>query len=184
MPTPEQHPARWKGDITRQEVQLVVAFVDLTHFEAQAQRVTARDLADTIDDYYERVGIEVAKANGTLVKYIGDAALIVFPPDAVNEAVEMLMTLKAAVDEFMEEVGWQCRLTAKAHLGPVIAGSFGLRDAKHFDVIGRTVNAAARLKSTGVTVSHEVFEGLRKDLKEKFRKAPVAAAFVRKEDSS
>jgi len=167
---------------SRSERQLVVVFVDLTHFAVQGQRVTARDLADTIDEYYERVGAEVERANGTLVKFIGDAALIVFPSDAVNEAIEMLFALQPAIDDFMQHAGWPCRLTAKAHLGSVVAGPFGLRNAKQFDVIGGTVNAAARLRSTGVTVSAEVFDRLRDDLKARFRKASAGDAFVRQGD--
>ena len=166
----------------RGEVDLVIAFVDLTYFEKQGHQVGARDLADTIDEYYERVGIEVAKANGTLIKFIGDAALMVFSPADLDQAIEMLLGLKPAVDGFMQQVGWQSRLTARAHLGSVMAGPFGLRHSKQLDVIGAAVNAAARLRSTGVTVSQSVYDRLRDDLKVRFRKALDGGAFIRSED--
>jgi class 3 adenylate cyclase len=159
----------------RHEVSLLIVFVDLTRFEVQGHRVPLAELASTVDAYYELVGEAVAKADGTLVKYIGDAALIVFSPDRADEAVAMLRRLKSAVDALMVKSGWECRLMAKAHLGPVIAGPFGAPDEKHFDVIGATVNAAARLKSTGITVSASVFDQLSHELKSHFASAPNGA---------
>ena len=159
----------------QQEVSLVIIFIDLTRFEVQGQLVPLGELASTVDAYYELVGEAVAKAEGTLVKYIGDAALIVFSSDHANEAVEMLRRLKTSVDELMAKGDWECRFTAKAHLGPVIAGPFGAANAKQFDVIGATVNAAARLKTTGITVSREVFERLGDELKARFTPAPNGA---------
>ncbi|HVS33473.1 MAG TPA: adenylate/guanylate cyclase domain-containing protein [Thermoanaerobaculia bacterium] len=108
----------------------------------------------------------------------GEEALIVFRPEDLAPAVAMLLALKPDVDAFMEGAGWQCRLTARVHLGPVVAGPFGPRQAKRFDVIGVTVNAGARLASTGVTISRRVYDGLAGDLKARFREGKIDGAFV------
>ena len=164
----------------RDEAELVIAFVDLTLFEKQGRQVGTRELADTIDQYYERVGAEVDHAGGTLIKFIGDAALIVFNAADADRAVAMLLALKPAIDDLMQRSGWQCRLTARAHLGRVVAGPFGARGDKRFDVIGANVNAAARLQSTGVTISRPVYEALSGGLRAKFRESDTA--FVRVDD--
>ncbi len=166
----------------RVEEELVIVFVDLTLFQKQAQQVDPRELADTIDEFYERVSDAVERAAGTLIKFIGDAALIVFRPEDLAPAVAMLLALKPDVDAFMEGAGWQCRLTVRVHLGPVVAGPFGPRQAKRFDVIGVTVNAGAKLPSTGVTISRRVYDGLPGDLKARFKEGSSNEALVRLED--
>jgi class 3 adenylate cyclase len=155
---------------TRSLVPLLIVFVDLTRYSAQSQRVSDSELADTIDAYYEFVAAAVDAAHGTLVKFVGDGVLLVFPEGAVDRAVEMLVALKESVDEFMIERGWECRLTAKAHFGTAVAGPFGARDAKRYDVIGKVVNTAARLESTGITLSVEAFGKLAPELRPLFKK--------------
>jgi len=63
----------------RSEVPLLIAFIDLTRFAAQSQRTDDLEIAETIDAYYEHVGVAVRAGGGSVVKFEGDAALIVFP---------------------------------------------------------------------------------------------------------
>ena len=109
----------------RAEVPLLIAFVDLTRFFVQSQRVTDADLADTLDDVYECVTARVEKSGGRVVKFLGDAALLVFPEAAVDRGVEALLDVKEAVDGLMDRRRWDCRLTVKAHFGTAVAGPFG-----------------------------------------------------------
>jgi adenylate cyclase len=168
---------------TRSETSLLVVFVDLTRFWAQSQRVDDVELADALDAYYEQVGAAVQGAGGRVVKFLGDGALIVFREDRVDQGVEMLLALKDAVDEAMATRHWECRLAAKAHFGPAVAGPFGLSDDKHYDVLGKTVNTAAMLDSTGVTLSVPAFRKLSPALRKRFRKHMHPVIYIRNEDS-
>ena len=153
----------------RTSTDLLIVFIDLTRFAAESRRVDEAELADAVDEYYELVAAVTEAAGGTVVKFIGDAALIVFPADRVDAGVAMLVTLKTDVDRLMSEKGWECRLHAKAHFGSVIAGAFGAKDAKRFDVLGRAVNAAAMLESTGVALSAEAFRRLSPAARTRYR---------------
>jgi len=166
----------------RTEVSLLIAFVDLTRFSVQSQRATDVELADTLDAFYECVALPVEKAGGRVVKYLGDAALLVFPADAVDRGVEALLRLKDAVDELMERRRWDCRLTVKAHFGAAVAGPFGAAGAKRFDVIGKAVNTAATLEGAGVTLSVPAFRKLGPELRRRFRKHTPPIAYIRHED--
>lgn len=166
----------------RASTQLLIVFIDLTRFAAQAQRVEEAELAETIDHYYEIVAEATDAAGGTVVKFIGDAALVVFPADGVDAGIEMLLKLKVDVDHLMTEQGWECRLHAKAHFGAVIAGPFGSMRGKRFDVLGRAVNTAAVLDSTGVALSAEAFRKLSPPLRQKFRKHTPSISYLRLED--
>ena len=166
----------------RTEIPLLIAFVDLTRFFVQSQRVTDADLADTLDDFYECVTARVEKSGGRVVKFLGDAALIVFPEDAVDRGVEALLDVKEAVDDLMEGRRWDCRLAVKAHFGTAVAGPFGGAGAKRYDVIGKAVNTTATLEGSGVTLSVSAFRKLGPELRRRFRKHTPAVTYIRHED--
>lgn len=144
----------------RSEVPLLVVFIDLTGYAVHSQRVTDTRLAEIIDAYYERVGARVEGGGGRVVKFIGDGALIVVADDSIERGVDALLALEQEVDAWMESLGWTCRLVIKAHYGPVVSGPFGAAGGKRFDVLGKNVNAAARLAGGGVAFSPEALRRL------------------------
>jgi class 3 adenylate cyclase len=78
--------------------------------------------------------------------------------------------------------GWDCRLTAKAHYGVVVAGPFGPPEAARFDVIGKAVNTAAMLDGAGVTLSVAAFRRLSPHLRRRFKKHTPPVTYIRSED--
>lgn len=166
----------------RAEIPFLIAFVDLTRFMSQSQRVTDAETADTLDAFYRQGAETVDAAKGRVVKFIGDAALVVFPEDGVDTGVHALLDLKESVDRLMSSRGWECRLTVKAHFGTVVAGSFGPPDAGHFDVIGKAVNIAASLDGAGVTLSVSAFRKLGPELRRRFKKHTPPVTYIRTED--
>jgi adenylate cyclase len=164
----------------RRELSLLIAFADLTRFSAQSLRVTDEVLADTVDAHYQRVAARVERADGKVVKFIGDAALVVFAPDAVDAGVGALLDLKQEVDAWFESLGWECRMSIKVHFGAAIAGPFGT--AATFDVIGKAVNTTAMLDSTGVALSADAFRKLSPDLRKRFKKHTPTITYIRTED--
>ena len=167
----------------RSEVPLLVSFIDLTRFFAQSQRVNDVELADTLDAFYGHVTQAVEEAGGVLVKFMGDAALIVFEEERIERGVTMLLDLKGSVDALMAERGWECRLVVKAHFGPVIAGQFGEAASQRYDVAGKTVNTAAALDAAGVTLSVTAFRKLGRNLRVRFKKHTAPVTYIRTEDS-
>jgi adenylate cyclase len=167
---------------SRTEADLLIAFADLTGFAFQSTRVSDDELARVMDAHYERVGARVEPAGGRVVKFIGDAALMVFPAGEADRAVTALLDLKEEVDAAFGELGWACRLIVKVHRGPVIAGPYGARGGKRFDVLGKSVNAAAMLDSTGMALSVEAFRSLGPELRKRFKKHTAPITYIRAED--
>jgi class 3 adenylate cyclase len=167
---------------TRSETSLLIAFLDLTRFFAQSQRTDDAEIAETLDAFYEHVAAAVAAAGGTVVKYMGDAALVVFPETGVDRGVEALLDLKDSVDDLLARRGWECRLTVKAHFGPVIAGPYGAAGAKRYDVLGRAVNITAGLDGSGVTLSVEAFRRLGAELRASFKEHTPPITYIRLQD--
>jgi adenylate cyclase len=104
---------------------LVVVFLDLTGFAKQTTRVSDAELAEHIEGYYALVAARVVAGGGYVVKFIGDGVLVVFHREAADQAVAVLLELKRELDDWLAAIGWDCRLTAKVHVGDVIVGPFG-----------------------------------------------------------
>jgi class 3 adenylate cyclase len=149
----------------------MVVFLELAQFASESRRVGDGATADLLDAYYACAASEVKRAGGRVVKFIGDAVLAVFSDDRVDDAATVLLELASAVDRLMTERGWVCRLTTRAHVGSVVAGDFGAGGDMRFDIVGQTVQEAARLAGApgAITFSPELLERL---------SPPVRARFV------
>jgi class 3 adenylate cyclase len=139
----------------------VIAFVDLARFQIASRRVKDETLAEIVQDYYERVSDGVKGTGGRVVKFMGDGALIVFPVDRASQAARSLVLLKQEVDTRMSKRKFPTSMVARVHVGEVIAGDFGAKGDKRFDVIGTAVNRAASLRYTeGVSFTAEAYAKL------------------------
>ena len=166
----------------RAELRLLVAFLDLTGFALQATRVGDDELAAVIDGWYERVAARTAAAGGRTVKFIGDAALLVFDAARADDGAAALLELKQAGDAYFAERGWPCRVSIKAHVGPCVAGAYGAAGDKRFDVIGQTVNTTAMLDGGGVCLSVDAFRALSPAMRTRFKKHTWPVTYIRVED--
>jgi class 3 adenylate cyclase len=163
-------------------IEATVLFTDIRGFTTISERLSAVEIAALLNTYFQRACEPIIAAGGRVVKFIGDAALLVFDAERVDRGVEALLGLKAAIDELMVARGWECRLTAKAHFGTAVAGAFGPSRGQHFDVIGKAVNVAAALDGSGVTLSVSAFRKLGPDLRRHFKKHTPPITYIRSED--
>lgn len=166
----------------RRPLDLLIVFTDLTGFSKQARKLEDDALAAAVDELYERIDGRVAPAGGLVVKFIGDACLMVFAEDNVDRAVTVLLDLKESIDAWLSSMGWPCRMMVKAHFGRVIAGPYGGPGRKRFDVIGNAVNTAAMLDSTGVALSVAAFRKLSSELRKQFKKHTPPVTYIRHDD--
>jgi class 3 adenylate cyclase len=167
---------------SRVDVPLLIAFADLTRFAVHSALLSDQELAETMDAFYERVAARIDAAGGKVVKFIGDAALIVFPEDAASRGVEALLSLKEDIDAWFATRKWESRLIVKVHFGRAVAGPFGSATHKQFDVLGKDVNAAAMLDSTGLALSVEAFRKLEPETRKRFKKHTPTVTYIRVED--
>jgi class 3 adenylate cyclase len=158
---------------------LLICFVDLSTFARDAERTDDVRLAEILDRYYRVIGDATAKAGGTVVKLIGDGALLVFPPERADDAVRELLALRGAVSELCAKEGWTSYLVVKLHCGDVVAGEFA---DKRFDVIGGQVNIAARLPTRQFALSAEAFRALGKETRARFKKHTLPVTYIPVDD--
>jgi class 3 adenylate cyclase len=167
---------------TRAETPLLIAFADLTRYQVQTRRVGDAALAEVMNAFYEKVTAPVVAAGGRVVKFIGDAALLVFPEDRVDAGVAALLALKEEVDAWFAGLRWEPRLVVKAHFGAAISGPFGPPGDARYDVLGHEVNTAATLEGGSFTLSAQAFRKLGPELRQRFKKHTPAVTYIRVED--
>lgn len=170
----------WIDPSERAEMRLLISFVDLTRFSAQSRRLSDQQIADVMDEMYRRVGAAIDGAGGRVVKFIGDASLIVFHEEDADGGVTALLALKDELDGYFHGLGWECRAAVKIHAGSAVAGPYGL--GRTFDLLGNDVNTCAMLQSPGVALSVEAFRSLSPELRQRFKKHTPPVCYIRTED--
>lgn len=159
------------------EVPLGVAFFDLSRFGEWASAEADLRVASFFQGFYGLCAACLEPAGVRIVKFIGDAALVVFPPERAEDAVLALCDLSREAREAGRAVGFDTHLNVNVHVGPVVAGTFGPAGLARFDVLGKTVNVAARLGRRGVTLSAEAFRCLSPEGRTRFEKQQPAATY-------
>ena len=153
-----------------QEINLLVSFCDIKGFFGFCQGKSPLEIATFLDEFYELVGDIIEGAGGQVLKFLGDAALIIFAEEDVNQGVMALKKLQAESDVWLKAKNTPCRNIIKAHFGPVAHGLVGKRHNKQIDVFGMTVNTAAKIPSYGLAITPQVFRKLAPDTRLLFKK--------------
>lgn len=164
-------------------VDLLASFFDLTTFSIHVRNRSAQDVFELLSDYYQLVGDIIEEGNGKVVKFIGDAGLVVFPEDAVSEGVLALRKLKNEGDAWLADWDTPCKHRIKAHFGHVHCGRIGTRTSKQFDLFGETVNIAAVLQSNGLALTAQVFRKLDSSTRQLFKKHTPPITYIPVEEA-
>jgi len=151
-------------------VELGVAFFDLSRIPEWASSEQDADIAAFLQIFYAMAARHIEPAGGRLVKFLGDAGLCVFERERAEDVIlalgEFCLEARAAAAEH----GLDAWLNVNVHFGPVLAGNFGAPGAERYDVIGKTVNIAARLGRRGMTLSAQAYRCLGEESRQRFRK--------------
>ncbi len=94
----------------------------------------------------------VLARGGQVLRFIGDAALAIFPvgrdpSDAATRAVEAAREALARMEKMNRSRQVPLRFGIGLHLGDVLYGNVGTRSRIEFTVIGAAANEAARIEA-------------------------------------
>ncbi len=153
-----------------QEQSLVVSFFDFSRMAEWASSAQDSVVAGLLQEFYCLATGVVEQAGGRVVKFIGDAGLAVFPEESAEAGILALCSLSAQARQLALRHGFDAYLNTNVHFGRVLAGTFGPPGKGRYDVLGKTVNIAARLGRRGVTLSQQAFRCLSAEARMKFAK--------------
>ena len=148
------HPERLELGGEQREITLL--FSDLEGFTPLSERLTPRQIAALLNEYFERMTRAVFSHEGTVDKFIGDAVMAfwgapVAQPDHPARAVACARDMLAALDSFnadQREKGLPTlRMRIGIHTGEALVGNLGCPSRFSFTALGDSVNLASRLES-------------------------------------
>lgn len=149
-----------------QNIRAIIWFSDLRDSTPLAEKLSREDYLNLLNDYFDSLAGAVMEHGGEVLRFIGDAALAIFPigddgyseTEARERALAATKTAekKAAAcnDRRASEDKTPFRYGIALHAGEIMYGNIGVPSRVEFSVIGAAANEAARL------------EGLTKELQE------------------
>ncbi len=144
-----------------QQVTVTIMATDLRGFTAMSKRFRPEEVVAQLNAYHGAMVEQVDRHGGSLDKFIGDGALVVFGlgtsdspvPDAGAQAAvdcaRSMLSALSALNSARSAAGLErLRMGIGIHTGEVIAGNIGAVSRRlEFTVIGDAVNTAVRLES-------------------------------------
>lgn len=135
---------------------IAVLFVDIRGFTSMSESLEPEQVVSILNEYFSVVYSSIIAWNGTLDKFIGDAAMAVF--NAPNDVEDYIFNAVCAADDiqknfeplrekFMSEYGKEVHLGIGINSGTAIVGNIGCMGRFDYTAIGDTVNTASRLES-------------------------------------
>lgn len=131
----------------------VIFYTDLRGSTALAERLDPDAYLHLLNGYFDAAAGEVMARGGEVLDFIGDAVLAVFPieADGLGPAARQALAAARAVHARLAALPVSgapplaCGIALTC--GPVMFGNIGVPDRLTFSVIGRSVNAAARIEA-------------------------------------
>jgi adenylate cyclase len=144
-----------RGDA--ENIHAVIWFSDLRGSTPLAQSMNARDFMALLNQYLECMAAAVLGQGGEVLRFIGDAALGIFP---ISEDSPVSGACLSAVQAAEDAIGRMVALNATRieagepavefgvglHLGHVLYGNIGTDNRLEFTVVGHAANEAARIE--------------------------------------
>ena len=149
------------GMIQRGDADVINAalwFSDLRDFTQMTEELPPQQVLDLLNDYFAFVSAAVTARGGEVLRFIGDAMLIVFPigknmcqQTACNAALDSAIDAQdtiASLNHRRRRRGLpQIQFGVGLNVGEVIYGNVGAPDRLDFTVMGPAVNRTARLEA-------------------------------------
>lgn len=156
--------------------EITVIKTDIRDFTTIAERMDPQRLVAFLNRYFERMVMAVARYDGEVDKYMGDAILAKFGatewyPDHARRAVLAMIEMIEACEEFSREVEAEglppIRMGIGANTGPAVVGNIGSPDRMEYTIISDAVNTAQRIEelckefSWDLLISRDTYEQAR-----------------------
>lgn len=136
-------------------IDAAIAFVDIKNFTTHSQGKEPEDVLKILQDFHSIIEDEVFKKNGTLEKYIGDAAMVAFgapiqskydADKAAKCAINWMESLRIWNKERNSNNEESINIGIGLDYGPVTCGTIGKNRNMSYVIVGSTVNRASRLE--------------------------------------
>ena len=138
------------------DVQATVVFADIVGFTRLSETLAPDAIAEMLNVYFDAITTATTFYRGTIDKYMGDCAMIVFGvPEKDDEhlfhglcCAVMIQRMVERLNEFRRARGHTTvEFRIGINSGAMLAGNLGSRERMQDTVVGDTVNLASRLSN-------------------------------------
>jgi len=151
--------------------QVTVLFLDIRGFTSLSEKLSPAEVVDILNTKFTMITNTVLAHHGSIDKFIGDAAMILYnaPLDVEEHEKQAVLTayhiqnnMRPIQQEIREKYGVDVAIGIGIHSGPVVIGNIGSFLRMDYTAIGDTVNTASRIESGTkggqILVSEVVYE--------------------------
>lgn len=137
---------------------VTILFSDIKGFTSLSERLSAIEITEVLNEYFDEMTEAIFGNKGTLDKFIGDAIMAIFGApisyendayNAVNAALDMIRLHKELMAEKPPEMQFGIRVGINS--GNAVAGNIGSQKRVDYTVLGDSVNIASRLETMADT---------------------------------
>jgi class 3 adenylate cyclase/uncharacterized protein (DUF427 family) len=147
-----------------ENIECVVWFSDLRESTALSISMGREDYLVYLNAYFNCVAGAILEKGGEVLRFIGDAALAIFPigPEGAAAACRQALAAarlageRVAADNAAHADRTPIRYGIGLHRGEVTYGNIGVPQRLEFTVIGSAANTAARVESMCKALGHDV----------------------------
>ena len=139
-----------------EDIRAVIWFCDLRDSTPIADSMSRSEFLGVLNEFFECILGPVLEHRGEVLRFIGDAALAIFPIPGEGELAERAEASRRAVQAAQAAIDRMAAFNAKRerklnfgiglHLGHVMYGNIGTPTRIEFTVIGAAANEAARIE--------------------------------------
>lgn len=141
-------------EIGGEHVEGTVLFADIVGYTDISEHMTPRATAELLNEFFSNISEASKLYNGTIDKFMGDCAMIVFgvtedDPEHRFHAIACAVLIQQLVEQLNIERTSKGLFPVQFRLGintgEMLAGNMGCKDRMEFTVVGDAVNLASRL---------------------------------------
>lgn len=157
--------------------ELSVLFLDIRGFTALSERMKPEEVVDFLNMMFNMITEKALQNKGTIDKFIGDAAMILFNapldvPDhefcAVQTGYDIQQGMVAIRKQIYDKYRIEVSIGIGIHTGQVVVGNIGSYLRVDYTAIGDNVNTAARIEASTTANQILVSEAVYERTKEQF----------------
>ncbi|MBI4963994.1 MAG: FHA domain-containing protein [Desulfomonile tiedjei] len=160
------------ADLEVKETVASIFFCDIVGFTTLCETSTPRQLQEVLNLFCTTVNRAVFHEQGTLDKFIGDAAMAIFgaplqQEDAPVRAIRSALRIREVLSEDVSSLPFDLRFRVRygINTGPAIVGNFGSDERMDYTVLGHAVNVASRISQSAepdqILVGQETYDQIK-----------------------
>lgn len=161
-------------EVRGERVNATVLFADIVGFTSMSEDLSPEKVADLLNEYFTYFTMCAQMYFGTIDKFIGDCAMVVFGTPkkdtdhkfhAIACAILMHKLIQNLNIERQQQGLSEIELRIGINSGPMLAGVLGNKKRMEYTVVGDSVNLASRLCSEAapgqiLTTEHACFDAM------------------------